>query len=433
MFHRSKEEGGYRKGFIRVIEIVLFSFILFVVLIPNFFQSPKQGNWGEVNNLYLCNDFLFALEKSKVLDEKLDPYNENLEFREEHKQDKEFLKNITEKSFPIYYDAQYEIKNVPRYNISIGCSCTPAEKEWLEEEILTPSLTTGEFSIERVKLNNISSHLDKDVFVIFGNEDLSNYGSQINNALERGKGFVLVRDFNSEPDELTKEIFQINYIGGSTDSKDLTFNNLSNPDSARIAKRYISNLIRVFANETGHKGKLYLRDSSYNVTIQGDSVNISGCAPNLLQEGESCVIGGVANIFLKLIDPLYGEWIDIKLSSANLNPRNYIFRDNVILSVNSSKYTVLSTGTKSLANARILGEYRARYGEHPRAFWMYDFNKTRHDLKLFFKTGLMWASGEHFFIFDKEFPSSAKHCTHFFSSYKDTSIPYMARLYYWGH
>jgi hypothetical protein len=86
-----------------------------------------------------------------------------------------------------------------------------------------------------------------------------------------------------------------------------------------------------------------------------------------------------------------------------------------------------------LANARILENYTLSYEKEPRVFWIYDFNKTRDDLKLLLKTAIIWASGEHFFIFNKDIPENTRYCVHYYSGLKDNNIPFMVKLFYWGY
>jgi len=420
------------KGFIRIIEVVIFSFILFVLLMPTFFHYSDINDWSKANSLLLCNDLLYSIERNGTFNDVLitDPFTDGNNLMKEHKKDIDLLHNITEKVFPVFVDFEYEIKNVAPYNISIGCNCTENEKEWLEEKILTPNYPTVEFDILRVSLNNLSSTCD--LFIIFGDENLSLYKSNITSLLRKRKGFVLIRNFSSEPDSFTKELFGINYspAPGPFPEEDLTFTNLSNKRTAGIAKRFINNLIRI--NTTGGTGKLHLKNKTYDVNISGNFVNITNCSKTI-SEGETCTISGVANITLYQIDPLSKDWIDIKIASYNTNKRNYIFRDNFPKTVEKNNYTILSSGTNSGANARVLKNYSNSYENEPRVFWIYDYDKNKDDLNLLLKTGIIWASGEHYFIFNKKIPEKRDYCMHFYSGLRGNNIPFIVKLYFFGY
>ncbi|OQX86452.1 MAG: hypothetical protein B6D55_06075 [Candidatus Omnitrophica bacterium 4484_70.2] len=55
-----------KKGFIRVIEVVLFSFIILVVVLPNLLPETAKietNNWKDINDRIICNDLLYSYEK----------------------------------------------------------------------------------------------------------------------------------------------------------------------------------------------------------------------------------------------------------------------------------------------------------------------------------------------------------------------------------
>ncbi len=420
----------YNKGFIRVVEVVIFSFVLFVLLMPTFFYYSDTNEWGEVNNLLLCNDLLYSIERNNTFDSILNPFVENLKFGQEHDKDIELLNNITEKVFPVAIDFEYEIKNVAPYEISIGCNCTQTQINWLSKEILTPSYPTAEFSIEQVSLNNLSSKYD--LFIIFDDVNLSKPAikSNITAMLERGKGLVLIRNFFSEPDNFTQELFGIDFSGVGYSINNLEFSNLSTPKTGRIAKRFINNLIRINTSGPGDTGKIHLKNKTYDVNVSGDSVNITNCS-SIISEGESCIIDGVTNITLFQIDPLFKNWIDIKISALS-NPRNYIFMDDFSTNVNENNYTILSGGSKAAANTRVLESYSQSYENEPRTFWTHNYNRTRDDLNLLLKTGIIWASGEHYFVFNRKITDKRNYCQHFYSGLDGNNIPFLVKLYFFG-
>ncbi len=428
------------KGFVRVIEIVIFSFILFVLLLPNFFYFSDVNDFSKTNNLALCNDLLFSIEINKIFDDVLitDPFTDSEKIREEYEADKELLLNITEKVFPLTVDFEYEIKNVASYQISIGCNCTTEQIRWLEQKILTPSYPTAEYAITGIALSNLSATYD--LFIIFNENNLSEYKQNIEGMLEKGKGFVLIRNFSSEPDQFTKEIFVINYSASLASEEELKFNNLSRPETARIAKRFVSNLIRVdthYIND--NEGTLNLKNESYFVK-QNSTENctyIQNCS-DCLYEGETCTTLNMANITLYQIDPLIfnstrvKEWIDIKISGIS-NKRDYTFKDSFLQTVEKNNYTILTDGNYGASNARTLDEYSSEYKNRPRVFWIYDYNKEKDDLNLLLKTGIIWASGEHYFVSNKEIPAKVDSCIHFYSGLRGNNIPFLVKLYFWGY
>jgi hypothetical protein len=420
-------------GFIRVFEIVLFTFLLFGILVPNFFRYSDFNEWESAKNLLISHDLLFALEKNKVLDDVLitDPQTDGYNISYAHLQDQEKIKNISEKVLPVIYDFEYEVKNVPASRISIGCACTDTQIQWLKEKILTPSYPTYEFAINIVPLNNLSTRWD--TFVIFGQQNLEPYRNNITEMLKNGKGFVLIGDITSPPDNMTKELFDIDYSGGSSGEVNFQFKNLSDPVTSGIAKRYVGNLIRINTLDANLAGKLYLRNNEY-VVVQDpghNCINISSCS-QCLHENETCSIANVANITLYMIDPLYNKWADIKISSSSANKRNYVFQDRVPLSVENTKSTMLSDSSHSMANA-VMGSYSLSYELEPRRFWIYNYNESRDDLNLILKTGIIWSSGEHYFVFNKVIPDKRDVATHFYTGLRNDSIPFTVKLYTWGY
>ncbi len=423
------------KGFIRIIEIIIFSSILFVLLLPNFFYYSDVNEWSEVNNLIICNDLLYSIERNNIFDEVLDPFVKNLDIDTEHQKDLKLLKNITENVFPVFTDYEYEIKNVAPYKISIGCNCTQDQIRWLNKKILTPSYPTAKFEIEQANLNNLSSKYD--LFIIFGKVNLSKQiiKSNIISMLEKGKGLVLIRNFSSEPDSFTKELFGIDFSGAGYSTNSLNFNNLSNPRTTRIAKRFVNNLIRI--NTSDGKTVLHIRDKNFKINVTETNANIENCTPATIKENQSCIISGIANITLFQIDPFnmdwikpeLEEWIDIKLSGTS-NKRDYIFYDTFPQTVKKNNHTILSSGSKSGANARSVKEYSKSYENEPRVFWIYDYNKTKDDLNLLLKTGIIWASGEHYFVFNKKIPEKRNYCIHFYSGLNGNNIPFLVKLYF---
>ncbi len=429
----------HSKGFIRFIELIIFSFILFVLLVPNFFHYSNKNEWSEVNTLILCNDLLYSLERNKTFDDVLNPFVENSDFSGEHQKDLELLNNITEKVFPVAVDFEYEIKNVAPYKILIGCNCTEIQKKWLKEKILTPSYPFVDNSIDHISLSNLNDS-KYDLFIIFGEVNLSKPAikSNITAMLKRGKGLVLIRNFSSEPDDFTKKLFDIELSGSGLSTNNLNFNNLSNPKTARIAKRFVNNLIRI--NTSDGQGQINLKNMSFKINATRDNVSIENCTPSCIGEGMNCSISiANTNIILYQIDPLPmhwttgdEEWIDIKISADGSNPRDYTFRDTFPANIGKNKSTILSDGSKAAANIKVLESYSNSYENEPRTFWIYDYNQTRDDLNLLLKTGIIWASGEHYFVFDKKIMNKRNYCQYFYSGVDGNNIPFLVKLYFFG-
>ncbi|OQX86453.1 MAG: hypothetical protein B6D55_06080 [Candidatus Omnitrophica bacterium 4484_70.2] len=334
----------------------------------------------------------------------------------------------TKNSFPPTIDFEYEVKGVSGYDVFVGVhdSCN------LSQEIFSPNYPPLSINTATLNLSDLLSNDSFNAYIICGGGNLSHYESGVKDLLNKGKGFILVRNFNSAPDLLTKEIFQIDYSGGGSSTDSITFYNLSHPNSGRIAKRFINNIVRI--NTSGGSGQLHLRSNDYLVNVSSSCVNISGSGCGCLLEGDSCNFSGMI-VRIYQIDPGL-NWFDIKLSSSAANPRDYSFADDVPFTVNSNNHTVLSPASnsgKSLLNIQVLEEYSKSYETAPRAFWIYDFNKTRDDLKLLFRTGLIWVAGEHSLIFNKNIPEESTYCMHYYSGINGNNIPYIVKLHYWGY
>jgi len=412
------------KGFIRVVEAILLSLVLLAFFLPNILSELpgyKIEDWENVAGYVICTDLLNSLDAGNYFDSILVPDKKNP--YQSYKKNIEILKNITEKAFPSVIDFEYEIKNVPNFSISIGMSSSCSlPNEIFEANYLPIEMHKNSRALSSLFLDNYS------VYVVCGNTNLSKYKDKIFEVLSEGKGIVLIRNFNSQPDYLTKELFQINYTPGGFSSGNIVFNNLSNLNTARIAKRFVSNVIRVEAS--GGSGIINLGSNNYFFNISaGQCVNISGSGCPCLYENDSCILGS-ANITIYRVS---NQWFEMRLSSSGANRRNYIFSDSYLRTVKINKYTVLSSsdGTRSLANARVLENYP--YETAPRLFWMYDFNKTKDDLKLLLKTAIIWASGEHFFVFNKNIPKGSEYCEHYYYGLNGNNIPFVVRLFYWGY
>ncbi|MBN2094912.1 MAG: hypothetical protein JW727_02595 [Candidatus Aenigmarchaeota archaeon] len=422
-----------KKGIIRVFEMVLFSFLLFAILLPSFFKYEDVNDWTAAKNVILSQDLLFAFEKNKLLDDVLitDPITDGHSILAEHDADIELLENTTLSIFPVIYDFEYEVKNVAPPRVSIGCICSEEEEDWLKSKILTPSYPTFEFAIKRIALANLSESFD--TFVIFGNQGLESYRGNITEMLSKGKGFVLIANFTSSPDSMTEEMFGISYTGGSSGTRSMKFENLSKEITSGISKRYVNNIVRVQTEGTNLTGKLYIQDTEFDLeqNVAAECVTISSC-PDCLHEGESCQITPIVNLTLFQIDPLEQKWMDIYIRSYKDNQRDYSFEDLVPLAVEKTESTVLSWQDNSFANA-VVGEYSLFYETEPRMFWIYGYDRKKDDLNLLLKTGIIWSSGEHYFVFNKPIPSKRNIAMHFYTGLRESQIPFTVKLYTWGY
>ncbi len=415
------------------------------MLVPNFLYFTETMDISGTKNSILCNDLLFSIRASNIFDDVLitDPFTDSENLREEHEADKELLLNLTKKVFPMTVDFEYEIKNVAPYQIAIGCNCTIEQMNWLMQNILTPSYPTAEYALGQVSLSNLSDN--HDLFILFESANLSDPAiiSNITEMLEKGKGFVLIRDITEYEDDFTKELFEMETIvAAGHPNKKLEFNNLSKPETAAIAKRFVNNLIRIDTPYVNfNEGTLNLKNKTYFVK-QNSTENctyIQNCS-DCLSEGKSCVISGVANITLYQIDPLISggtiidEWLDIKISGIS-NKRDYRFMDKVPNTVKKSNHTILmgKNSNPVAATARIADEYSTDYFNRPRVFWIYDYNKEKTDLNLFLKTGIIWASGEHYSIHGSNTLKTVASCTHFYTGLRGNNIPFTVKLYYGGY
>jgi len=423
-----------KAGFVRIFEVVLFAFLIFGILLPSFFKYSDPNDWGKVNTMLISHDLLFSFEKEGFFDRVLfaDPkggtdtsitYSNNIEN----------LSNMTKLVLPAVYDFEFEIKDIPPPIISVGCICSESEKQWLTDVILTPSYPTYQFAVntEPLNLSNLSDTFD--TFVIFGQQDLDPYRPGIEYLLSKGKGFVMIANITSDPDATTKSLFNVNYIAGVSAVETMYFDEAGGIYTIDISKRYVYNLVKVGTMGANFTGNLTLKGNAYGVkqNLSEGCVEIASCSP-CLYEGESCTIAGVANISLYQIDPYAGRWIDIKISSPGANPRAYDFRGDVPLTAGITRNTIVSDGIYGFANAA-MGGYSPFYETEPRRFWIYGYNTNNDDLNLLLKTGIMWSSGEHFFLFNKEIPDKRNVATHFFTGLQNNSIPYTIKFYTWGY
>ena len=85
------------KGFVKMLEIVLFSYIFLILLIPNLinYSMPAKSEFISAN--IACNDLLSSYDRGRILDKILtvSPFSGYDDLTEEYKAHIDFLDNIS--------------------------------------------------------------------------------------------------------------------------------------------------------------------------------------------------------------------------------------------------------------------------------------------------------------------------------------------------
>jgi len=164
------------KGFVRILEAVISSFIILASL-SYFFSAPaKYDYWGETFSRIQAQDALASLYKNGSLTE----YVQN--------NDVDGLNNSLTAMLPETMAFSVEIVGIPNPIIYMGCSCIDDEVNDLKS-ILDPLLFSYdnrqiEIRIEKQSTDNIDPRTN--IHFICGYKNLKSYEGEINEFLQNG-------------------------------------------------------------------------------------------------------------------------------------------------------------------------------------------------------------------------------------------------------
>ncbi|MEM7815507.1 MAG: hypothetical protein QXN71_00095 [Candidatus Aenigmatarchaeota archaeon] len=185
-----------RKGFMRIVEIVIVTMLAFAVLVQ-FYQIPKQETeWEKLKLSLQANDIILSLDKKGV-----DWFNYT-------EVDKVIINSI---SGNMFYNLK--IDNVIKNEINVGCICSVAETAGLSNALKYFDLNRQEteFRVSQISPDSISFSHEYDVIVVFDYNLTENY-TQIRHFLDAGKGIVEFRHFDiSEIDSVQSDFFGLEW------------------------------------------------------------------------------------------------------------------------------------------------------------------------------------------------------------------------------
>ena len=406
-----------RKGFIRVVELIIFVSLLFGFLIPNF----RSVGTEESSNVYLsplCYSILYSLDKSKKIEGFFGEYfykgsNPNWQNSSE-------LKEILEKMAGHLREYEIGIDGIAKNKLKIAClNCSVEQKKFLRRYIGTPSFPINEFGIFNYQIADVRNWSDSDVIILI-EKNLSKYRDKISSFLSKGKGLVILNNFTSL-DSYSETLLNI------TDHNSITFGSKfwfkEEGIGYSIGKRFIHTWIRVY------KGKFYLHGNRYSLDVINTSwINISECNPSLLKQEDTCTTSDNFSVILvNKVDPLtigeHPNWADLSFKKNSSDFLKYEFIANLMAKVKSPDCIVKDGNDYCLAIARTLEN-------NSKVFWMPNIlEKDKVDLLSLFKAGLIWSSERKYFVFDKKIPENYISCSYLT---RIEGFPIAIYLYLWS-
>lgn len=178
------------KGFIRILEAIISSLLLIAVL-PFFLSGPAESGWGSAILQTQALDALSALQKNRTLE----IYVRN--------NDVQGLNRELARLIPKTTDFSIEINGIPNPVILVGCICTSAQLQSLED-LLWPL----EFSYKRrqisIRISNMTMNtIDPRtrVLFIFGYVNLIQYRTTLTRFLENGGTVFMFTDLTKPQTE----------------------------------------------------------------------------------------------------------------------------------------------------------------------------------------------------------------------------------------
>lgn len=406
-----------RKGFIRVVELIIFVSLLFGFLIPNILEIGVE----ESSNVYLsplCYSILYSLDRS----EKIEGFFGEYFYKGfvPNWQNKSQLKDVLDKIAGHLRDYEIGIDGIAKDTLKIAClNCSVKQKEFLRKYIGTPSFPINEFGIFSYEIDDVQNWSDSDVIILI-EKNLSKYRDRISSFLSRERGLVILNNFSSL-DPYSEKLLNITYHSSTAPGSKFLLEEEGIGYS--ICKRFAHTWIRVY------KGSFYIHGNQHNLSVINTTyINISGCSPSRLKQGDACITSdNFSIIILDKVDPLtigeHPNWADISLKRNSSDFLRYEFSATLGSKVKSPNCIVKDANDYCLAIARTLEN-------NSKVFWMPNIlEKDKVDILSLFKAGLIWSSERKHFVFDKEIPKKYVSCS-YLTRIED--FPIAIYLYFWS-
>lgn len=358
-----------KKGFIKVIEAILASFLLFLILFWISTTKEKKDTYELALLATNGRDALASLDKAGILRN----YISN--------NDLNGLKNEIYKVLPFNVRAEIEVVYLNKNIIKIGCNCTYEERERLKrmlginyQEDFSFYFRGRNVRFEILETTGLNEMRNADVIAFFGCKDLSNYYNYLN----EGKSFLMISNvacennlFNLTPKLGTAEIFIINQ---------------NSFEPFRIGEYFVDTRIRLYNNSI-----FWVRASSHVLNIYLDNNSIPYATYDDRQDvryysGDVAIID---NTRIKIdyvgIDYTTGR----VFAEIRIIDRSYEFYFQPFMLVDANEKSLLTN--MGGFSASQVNYYITNYGKGKSA-WISDYNEDRTDINQLLKAIVLWLS-----------------------------------------
>ncbi|MEM5813188.1 MAG: hypothetical protein QXU71_02415 [Candidatus Aenigmatarchaeota archaeon] len=358
-----------KKGFIKVIEVILASFLLFFVLIF-ISQSKEKREEYELSLLAVIGrDALASLDKAGIL--------RNLVLNN----DLNALRNEIYKIIPSNARVEIEIIHLNKNVIKIGCNCSYEERERLKRMLAINYPEDALFyfrgkniNLEILDISSLDEMKDANVIAFFGCRDLSNYY----NYLDEGKSFLMISTVACE-----NNLFNLTPKIGSAESFIINQNSL---ESFRIGEYFVDTGINVYNNSI-----FWVRENSHALNIYLDNNSIPYVTYDNNEflryyKGDVMIID---NTRIKIDDIVIDYSTGRAFAEIRIIDRNYEFYFQPSMLVDANEKSILINFNGYAASQ--LNYYISRYGNGKTA-WINDYSEERTDLNQLMKAIIFWLS-----------------------------------------
>lgn len=394
-----------RKGFIKIIEVILASFLLFFILSWILPLEDKREEYDIALLSTIGRDSLASLDRAGFLRSMISNNDIN------------GLINEISKILPSNARFDIEILNLNKNLIKIGCNCSYEEKEKLKRMIgiYYPEDYSFYFRGRNIRFEildntNLNEMQSADIIVFFGCRNLSNYY----NYLDDEKSFLMISNVACE-----NNLFNISPKFGYADSFIINQNSL---ESFRIGEYFVDVIIKIYNNSIFWVGSrsyvlnIYLDNNSLPYVTYDNNENIRYYAGNIMI---------IDNTRIKIESVVVDFFTGRAYAEIRIIDRNYEFHFQPSLLVESNEKSLLVS--QNVYAASQLNYYITKYGKGKVA-WINDYSEERTDINQLTRAIILWLSEN--LKYEEQKPKNYVTVYYFVSGNLEFE-PYMIKMNIW--
>jgi hypothetical protein len=270
------------KGFVRILEAVIASFVILISL-SYFISAPASYDYWDASLLRIqAQDALASLYKSGLLEN----YIMN--------NDVDGINNTLTAMLPGTADFSVEIKGMPSTIIYIGCDCSDAELTSLENMLgktggeirLTYNGREIEIRVSKASIDNIDPRTD--IYFMFDYTDLNPYKDKMNGFLQNCGTLFMLADFNDRSeieDGILDETFGLEWTSTIASISGKFYNHADVTKQAHWTRKYFLGLPGDESTIEFNNGRGVVND--YRTIIIDDTDQVSKVKINELNCGRT--------------------------------------------------------------------------------------------------------------------------------------------------